>query len=362
MGYAAFSNLTSMSAVLDSIDSFLVTTEGWTQDQAPPGGGAVSAYAAWNSGDCFIQAEFHQYGTSIDETFIRFSQSTDYAGRLDNSVQGDGNDPAGTQGTNATAVFQNSGVWCRDQSNLNQTVTDGRLYCFGPGSGVAATEKYAHFVLEPKSNGIYHHFGFGHAKPYGTGYGTCAYKYGSGYAGWDSSETNPMQSATHLFNYFGLGNDRTNANTSSLYRPSYTYHVAATMRLENGPGQPAGGRYLWFDSAALARPNDGGGFAVGKGFMPYYNHQLLTIRGNPNNAFIPLVPIEQWYLVSLPSEMYPISELRDVFYCNIGNINPAQEITLGSDTYAFFPVTSKYRATSTSEYGTRNCGVAYKKL
>lgn len=324
MSVAIDLNISSMRDLVDAIDAFL-STEGWTQDSAPTG--TTTGNASWSIGDCYVQVEW----SAEDELTIH--QSTGYAAAGPGSETGDSQFPSSLD-------------------TFSIPITNGSLWSFGPGSGTTDTEQYAHFALEFNSDGRFAHFGFGHANPDNSGYGTLAYKYG-----WQWSATaTPAQEPWNANHRVLLDSNHNGTSPATNL---------ATIRATGLPDQKASGKWLAFTSSdgnITTTDIDGAGLdkALGwarHGIGPY---ALLWLRGNPNDAHIPLIPVEILYKAEAADTIRrPLGRMRDVFVCNIGNIQPREVLNLGGTNYRFFPWGQKLTNPGSGIIGSRNAGIAY---
>lgn len=208
---------------------------------------------------------------------------------------------------------------------------------------------YIHAVIEV-STGTYRHFGFGIIDKFGDNWVGGEYAYGH----YQDSVTSALATDVNTQVLLdGLGN-----TTAERLR-------AATIRIASGLANQ--GAAVWGVSAALAsasllndtagnvRRQIHGGFRAGMAARGF---------GNPVGTFssgaIPLYSIEAYYKDPNNARVYLLGHLPDVRGCNIHNFEPAQEVTIGSDVWLFFPLSIRTTAlvTGRSQYA----GIAYRKV
>jgi hypothetical protein len=212
-------------------------------------------------------------------------------------------------------------------------------------------DTYIHVVLE-YAPGLYRHFGMGILEKVGTWTGG---EYAYGHIWYNSFGVQDYpQDSRHSFSFDARN---TNASTDN-----------ATLHVEGLPGEPSASTkwgVMWQgtspgnDRAAVARVNLFGGLRDG----PLTN-ALSWMPANPNNGYIPLVPIPIYYrrdAGSSPEKWYLLGFAKATRLINIRNYNPGDEITVGSDTWTVFPwVRKKWDQDDTDETG--NMGIAYQKI
>ena len=445
MGYDRFSGLGSMKALVDQIDQWLVETQGWTQNALSTS--TDYGYAAWSVGDCYIQVEYGGAGTpsghTLQNSVLRIYQSGDYAGRRGSSgAVGARLIYSGLHGefggTGATDSKYPSVLVSMSSSTASYTpaldITNGTLHCFGSDPAELSNKQYAHFVLDPASGGQYRHFGWGHGEPYGSGYGSLPYKYGSSYGSSSGLQaTESLSSDIRALMNFEGGEATPGWQSVALpdLMPESDY---ATVKVTAGaiPRISAGTTWLVnldLYHAGAGEDNSSGfiGMFSGCWTSPFYG-SLLSLRGDIERKFLPLFPneialsyrdsaisssvkssqgnsesiaasdavatlmvgatevylsdtvsvtddysradgqesisVEDRALVRVEAagqvhEQYLLGKQRDLFVCNIADIEPGEEIEIGGVNYVFFPLYIKSTQTGYSGYESKHCGIAY---
>lgn len=308
--------VTSMRSLVDAMDSFM-TANGFTQESAPTG--TTSGSAAWSAGEIFVEVSW------TTQSILEIRQGIGYSGGL-------------TQSAGYNTELDLFGV----------SLTNGQLYGFANNAGTA-TERYAHFVLEFNRDGRYAHFGFEHVEKYGTWDGGAlvyGWEWSGGAAAQDPGDANHRVLAD--------GNHTGTANTVNL----------ATMRLRNFLQQPANSEYACITSGTATPTADTGGDPVWKveGYSRHgpWPQALLHVRGNPNNAWIPLIPVQLAVHGTAATRRRLIGRMRDVRVCNIGDVQPADVLNVGGVDWQFFPWGQKLTNPGSGVIGSRNFGVAYR--
>jgi len=224
----------------------------------------------------------------------------------------------------------------------------------------AYTNPYRIFVVLEFSAGLYRHFGFGKINKVGT---------------W----TGGAFVAAHHWSFYSGSQDSPSSRYHSLlldgaYVPSSdiaSQYAGATIHMTGLPEQNAatkwghvgsttsGTNHPGNDTAGNPRDIVYGGFRNGLGVMNW--GWLLP---DLSNGFIPICPIELFYIYKDTSTRfwwYYLGNLPDIGMIHLHGINPAQEITIGSDTWIAFPAVRKSKIMNNNEESW-NMGVIYKKV
>ncbi len=101
------------------------------------------------------------------------------------------------------------------------------------------------------------------------------------------------------------------------------------------------------------------GYNDGLGTTMFYSDPTFTANSQA------LVPILVGAVVDFESDrrMAPVAQIPDIFRINMNNLDPEQEILIGSDTYVVFPMTNKDSQNTLANEGyTGFEGLAYKKI
>lgn len=241
-------------------------------------------------------------------------------------------------------------------SSSNATLLTGR-HVLLPNSSMTywffEDNDYIHVVVETASQQFVH-FGFGILEKIGTWTGG-AYSYGNRNdpaGGTSSLALRPLSS----FLLDGLAG----TSTPTTVRP-----FCSTIHMEGMPG--AGGSSRWAlawaggnanvgtDRAGNARLNVQGGFRGGP-----VARAFGRMGNSIGSGLIPMYPINCYYDNPAADRWYPIGYMKDVRGMNIRYYNGGDEITVGSDTWVVFP--ARYKTIVSSTAGTRNLGIAYRKV
>ena len=101
------------------------------------------------------------------------------------------------------------------------------------------------------------------------------------------------------------------------------------------------------------------GYSDGLGATMYSADPTFTANSTP------LIPILVGAVVDFESDhrMAPVAQIPDVFRVNMNNLDPEQEILIGSDTYVVFPMVNKDSQNTLDNEGYSGFeGLAYKKI
>lgn len=309
-----------------SINTFL-SANGWTVDEAAAGS-ASSGDAAYSRGDCHVQIGW--------DTTNHFDihQSTSFTAPL--VLGGEPGDSGFSSRVDIGAPVI--------------SLTQAEVWGYTNADTAAATDSYARFVVEFNRDGRYIHFGFGHLLKYNDWTGG-AYKYGWTWAT-GTAAAQPWTGANRILL------DSNHANTTEAQN-------LGTIRASGLVDQDAASNWLGVTNSNSSLGNDTDGDPVGRA-EAYSRHGpwpilMLDFRGNPNNAFLPLIPV-QIAIHRDSTSRRMLGEMRDVGVCNIGNIQPKQVITLGGDTYRFFPWGQKLTNGGSDVIASRNAGIWYREV
>jgi len=210
-------------------------------------------------------------------------------------------------------------------------------------------DDYIHVVVEI-STGIYRHFGFGQSIKLGDWVGGM-YSYGQY---WDQSVANIDNPLTTIHNGALSGANSTNATrTDGVHAQGLPDQVGSTKYLRASSNQSTD------DDAAVVGQFFPAGWSDGQ------NIHFMSAQDSQLNGFKPLIPIPfyQWYTPSAPDNARLMGYYPDVRTVNLEGLNPAQEITVGSDTWVVFPITRKgNNGLSFDQEQSYNFGLAYKKV
>ena len=263
-----------------------------------------------------------------------------------------------------------SGVGQVDASTpYNATITAERRITIGNGPYVRywfftdGTTKYIHCVVE-WATGKFRHFGFGTIDKIGSWTGG-QYAYAQRWAADASAASdNPLASGASASNsgqnvlFDWLGGSSTAADAAE---------TCCTIHIESLTGQPAGSKWGMYlsqtstfgtDRAGNARFGVRGGVRGGLALQEYG-----PFIANLVNGAIPLVPIGTWFHDTSvnPVTCMLLGTTADMCTIQMRNIVPAQEFTVGSDTWMVFPLARKqWLQADTEESG--NAGIAYRKV
>jgi hypothetical protein len=207
---------------------------------------------------------------------------------------------------------------------------------------------YIHVCVEV-STGMYRHFGFGILDKTGNNWVGGEYAYGH----YQDAATNalPLDPNTQTLL------DGLTASSDNLR--------AATVRIASGLANQ--GAAVWGVSSTLATGSLGndtagnvrrqihGGYRAGMAARGFGNS-----IGNFSSGAISLASVSAFYRDPSNPRVYLLGYMPDVRFCNIRNFEPAQEVTIGTDVWKFFPQSIKTTAAVLGR--SLNSGIAYRKV
>jgi hypothetical protein len=214
-----------------------------------------------------------------------------------------------------------------------------------------ASPCYIHVVIEVAA-GTFVHFGCGELKKFNDWTGG-EYLYGHQHP---SSNTNALLSdSSILLDGF--------ASTSGVAP------FVATIHIEGLSNQAVGGKWglvwasdtnLGTDTAAVARAMVQGGFRGGP-----IASELGNFLASLSTGFVPMYPIALFHVngnIALASGVKAsyLGHMADVRGVHLRNFAAAQEVSIGGDTWIFFP--SSIRVDGAVARGSGYQGIAYKKV
>lgn len=218
-------------------------------------------------------------------------------------------------------------------------------YYFFAGEG---DDPFIHVIVEVDA-GRFRHFGFGNIEKHGTWTGG-EYLYGHYWSQSTLDLDTPVDNS-HSFGLDGLNN---------------VDYIGASLHIENFAIQGAGEKWGVFtsdttpinDRAGNSRKYIQGGMRQG-----FWGYALGWVQYSSPNLYKPLIPIPVIIRDNSPSPdtFQWLGVMPDVSIINMHAFTPAQEITIGSDTWVVFPwVRKQYLKNDTEE--SWNAGLAYKKV
>lgn len=317
---------TNLSDLVSQLMTFATGTPGWTQDQLSTGTGQ----AAMHKGNVYVS---FRWATS-SPTALGIYQALGYTG--------------GQQPGNHPNDSGNGAV-----SGTDSTIKTGRcVNDIGNGSFPnywfftdTTSQSYIHVVVEI-STGIFRHFGFGNLDKIGDWTGG-EYCYG---------------------NFWNSGGNMLDTTTCCLldgnHRDTGNQGRSSTMHVESLTGEGGSSKWMEIGGRLTAASNDRAGNAKVIGFGGYRDSPIpASLGGFPagtTSGLIPTYPIAVWYYNLSATDMYLMGFMKDVRGVNLRFVTERTEVTIGSDTWTFFPL-SQRTTTVTTTYS-QYSGIAYRKL
>jgi len=220
-----------------------------------------------------------------------------------------------------------------------------------------------HVVLE-FAPGLYRHFGFGKIDKVGTWTGGAwaaghLWNFASAFAAYDE----PKHSSHSVL---ADGLLQTNVSPYDVYAAD----SGATLYCESLPGQVATGKWghsVYYNLSDSAVGNDrssvqrikvSGGCRCGMN-LPLFGGFLPDLA----NGLIPIIPMDVFYYrgASGVDGIYYLGRMHNIGHIHMEGIDPAQEITVGSDVWIVFPMVRKSDIGNNNQES-ENAGIIYKKV
>lgn len=335
MAYSNVTALANMDAVLNSLTTFLSGLTGWTMQtsMATPSVGATSGGhdTIASNGTTMVGLRSTTNGPGANKLML-FSGLGAYSSGIEGSLNGDDG-----SGASYTTTNVNNGTIFRGFQSLIGPFPN--LYMFSNAAG-----DYCHVVLE-WSAGKFRHMAFGKVIKFGT---------------WPGG--NGSYFAGSFWNQQGLGsNGSINQPTDANHALPFDNHVCNTSALLDWTLNYSNGTDSWIG------PNEGLFGTVqhrqGRGSMRGgANRVFKNIQESLFTGLIPLAPIVLGAvkLSDTPTTVRIVGQVPDMRMVNINHLTPAQEFSIGSDTWKVFPFASK--GTTLGQESSAFAGIAYKKI
>lgn len=323
---------TDLEDLLAKISTFAVTTHGgWTQ-------GYLNTTNGWfelHKGDLSVSFKWTKSGAP---TTLSVHQATAFVGTgtapgAHTNDSGNGFNTTGTGHSNANLATE------RCVSEIGNGPFPS-YHFFGIDDSI-------HIVVEV-STGMYRHFGWGTLDKFGDNWVGGEYAYG--HFNDPNTNANAVDVNTQtLLDALGTSADRLRCATVRIASGLANQGAAVW-----GVSCAAASANLLNDTAGNVRRQIHGGFRGGMGARGFAD----TI-GSFSSGAIALYSIEAFYRDPNNNRVYLLGHMPGIRACNIKNIEPAQEILIGSDTWKFFPLSSKTNAAVLGR--SLNSGIAYLK-
>jgi hypothetical protein len=311
--------------LVTKINTFLVTTDGqYTQDDLD----LPNDEAAWH-----LTSPASQYiSMEWDLTHLGLHHALGFT---------PGNSPGAHPNDSG-----NGGVGASDR-RVNDIGNGSYTTCHFFSNFPTAPPAFFYCVLEYAS-GLYRHFGWGDLVKVGNWTGG-TFCYG---ANWDQSAG-------------GIDDPKGSSHSVLLDSDGSTVARAPTVHMVGFQDQPASGKWgVCTASTSAGNDGDGNGRALiigGSRGGPYmnsfgvYNASVLT-------GIVPAIPIHLFYrnLTPSPDRWYELGMMPDCRMVQMENLQPAEEFTVGGQTWIAFPISRKQFLKNDTEESW-NMGVAYRK-
>jgi len=324
---------TDLEDLLSKISTFAVTTHGgWTQ-------GYLNTTNGW--------FELHKGSLSVSFKWTKTGAPTTLSVHQATGFISSGTAPGAHTADSGNGY--NTGTTGHTNANL---LTERCVSDIGngpyPSYHLFGGSDYIHCVIEV-TTGTYRHFGWGTLTKFGDNWVGGEYAYGH----YNDQATNatPVDANTQtLLDAIGASSDRLRCGTVRIASGLANQGAAVW-----GVSCSATSANLLTDTAGNVRRTIHGGFRGGMAARGF-----VDSIGNFSSGAIGLASIDVFYRDPNNNRVYMLGYMADVRSVNIKNIDPAQEITIGSDVWKFFPLSIKTTAAVIGRTG--NSGIAYRKV
>jgi len=227
----------------------------------------------------------------------------------------------------------------------------------------AYTDPYSLHIILEFSPGLYRHFGMGSLQKSSTWTGG-AYVYGHHWNSQNSGAPLDDPDVGHHSVFLDGAHD------PSYGTYGYSINTGATLHCEGLPSQPSGGKwgvsmsawanYPLVDRAAVDRVRVVGGCRGGIALS-----QFGWLLPDKAAGFIPIIPFESFYVdgdaSSPPITWRHLGRVANVGHIHLHGIDPAEELTVGPDTWTAFPAVRKAMVGGNNQESW-NMGIIYRKV
>lgn len=324
--------VTSINDLMVKLDAYLVL-QGWTSDQIDTGAGKWAIHKTGIGDDVYVQARW----ATASPTVIGLYQST---GFINTST-----DPGNHTGDSGNGVI----------SGTNATIATGRHVNVGTPIRYWAyvDTDYVHVVVERQSAGErqFVHFGFGVLSKIGSWTGG-SYCYGWLYD--TATGAGNRLSCTVLLDGLAATDATSNMQNyvATVRLSGFRNQLASQWAVIQGANSTLG-----TDRAANARNRVVGGFRGGPIARAFGRLQTQNQKG-----LMPGYPVMVWYWNTTNNHVEPMGFQKDVRGVNMQFYSPADEITVGSDTWVVFPSHIKYPGSGLAAGSSGYQGIIYRKF
>lgn len=230
----------------------------------------------------------------------------------------------------------------------------------------AYTAPYSIHVVLEFSPGLYRHFAFGYLNKTGTWTGGAFCGGHLWNPGFDFYAYNKPESSAHTILLDGF------MEPGAIHPAITVYNTDAggTLHIEGMPNQDGASKWghslsnrigdadIGTDRNGNSRIRIGGGCRQGPAVQQYGPY-----LPNPANGFMPIIPMEVFYNDGENSAegWYYLGRVANVGHIHLHGIDPAQELTVGAETWMAFPAVRKSNIGGINQES-RNMGIIYNKV
>jgi len=355
-----FTNQTcsSFADFMTKLNSFVVTTMGWTAEDLDGVGtlgiDTTAGEAAWskaaagtNTNDIQVAFQWDAAGTPVSLGIYQYNHASG-AGNYQSA--NNPYDQPTDSGNGAQSTSEASLV-----ADRNCEIGSGGPVQFWAFAGTSPVE-YVYVVVETTS-GQYRHFGFGELQKFNDWTGG-AFAYGYRHTSVAGGSVGVQVTSSYLLD--------------GAHRASNAQKYCATINAEGLPNQVASGMYCIVSSIEQlyvhSVGNDRQTSPIARGIMQggyrqsIFAAQYGVFPASPLTGFVPGYPIGLMYLdssLSVDDWYGPMGIMDGVRGVNISQFEPGEDVTIGGVVWTMFP--AKKKGTGTDSTGTGNQGMMYRK-
>ena len=339
---------TSLADFISKLNTFLTTggagNPGWTADVHTPASGRWAVSKDNGSGES-VEVAF-QWDTATPNRLGVYQYTTGLGAGNYNS--GGGTVPYDQDGDSGQGAASTSDATIATLRHAEIGNTPVQYWCF-------TGDTYAHIVVEI-STGVYTHFGFGVLEKFNDWTGG-EYCYGQKYNGGAGSNVSTQAGDSFILD------ELLNVATSG-----------ASLHLEGMKDSPTGGKWALYVGPLTTFGNDRQGTPKARihvhGGMRGGIHSMNfgQFRGSAQTGLIPGYPLVTIYRdhnisgsSSTSGAISILGQMKDVRGVHLFHFAPAQEVTIGADTWVLFPTRKKYPGSGAATNTTAYQGVMYKQ-
>jgi len=314
------------------------TANGWTQDEFATADGDF----ALHKDDIYVSGRWD----TVTPQHVSLHQALGFDGT--GTLPGDHTDDSG-HGYNDSSSHVDTNL---DNERSVTYIGDGPFTTYHFFEDDDGTRSYLHVVVQSETD-VYRHFGFGEVDKVGTWTGG-EYCYGH----YQDNGTSQQATAADTCMLFDGINS---SNPDNIGKRNATIHVEG---LNGQGGSDKWGIVFGSRTIDVSGDLDGNGNSLTRCLGGFRGGPVAFAWGGFSGSnlvgFVPMYPINVWHFEEANSRVRLLGSMPHVRGVNMRNFAPEQEVTIGGDTWVFFP--SSRRTSDNVANRTYHQGIAYKKV